>query len=356
MTVKTLDFLLHKLYVKKELSREKLVFVLKNIDETSKEKLFAYACKTRDKYYGNKVFMRGLIEFSNICKRDCLYCGIRSSNKKASRYRLTKEEILTCCAEGYRLGYRTFVLQSGEDPWYTVDRMVAIIKAIKDKFPEVAVTLSIGEREKEEYEAFFDAGAERFLLRHETASRELFEKLHPTTTFDNRMECLKVLKRIGYQVGAGFMVGLPGQTEEDLVEDLLFLKEFKPHMIGIGPFIPHSETPLAKAKGGTLEDTLVMIALTRLLVPDSLLPATTAMGTIHPKGRELALKAGANVVMPNLSPASVRPKYELYENKICLEDEAAHCRYCIEKRISSVGMELDISRGDHWKYNKAQVL
>lgn len=351
-----LDHLLHKLFEENNLSREELIFLLKNIDENSKDKLFNYACKTRNRYYGNKVFMRGLIEFSNICRKDCLYCGIRSSNKKASRYRLTKEEILDCCHEGYKLGYRTFVLQSGEDPWYTADRMVDIIKSIKRKFPDVAITLSIGEREKEEYQAFFEAGAERYLLRHETASRSLYEKLHPDSSFDNRINCLKTLKEIGYQVGAGFMVGLPGQREEDLVEDLIFLKSLNPHMIGIGPFIPHSETPLGKTKGGTVEDTLVMVALTRLMVPDSLVPATTAMGTLHPRGRELALMAGANVVMPNLSPSSVRPKYQLYENKICLEDEPAHCRYCIEGRIKSVGMELDMSRGDHWTYKEAKAL
>jgi len=352
----TVDHLLDKLYEKNQLSKEELIYVLENIHEDSKKKLFYYARKTRDGYYGNKVFMRGLIEFSNICKMDCLYCGLRSSNNNASRYRLTKEEILDCCIEGYKLGFRTFVLQSGEDPWYTEDRMVDIIKSIKSKFPDVAITLSIGERDEEEYKSFFHAGADRYLLRHETASRSLYDKLHPHASFDNRINCLKVLKEIGYQVGAGFMVGLPEQSHEDLVEDLIFLKSLNPHMIGIGPFIPHSETPLANAKGGTVEDTLVMIALTRLMVPDGLLPATTAMGSIHPKGRELALQAGANVVMPNLSPTSVRPKYELYENKICVEDNAGHCRYCIENRIKSIGMVLDTSRGDHWKYSQAKAL
>lgn len=350
----TVDNLLYKLYEKNDLSREELLYILYNINQDSKKKLFYYACKVRDAYYGNKVYVRGLIEFSNICKMDCLYCGIRSSNKNALRYRLTKEEILNCCIEGYNLGYRTFVLQSGEDPWYTEDRMVDIIKTIKNRFPDVAITLSIGERDKQEYKSFFEAGADRYLLRHETASRKLYGKLHPHASFDNRINCLKVLKEIGYQVGAGFMVGLPDQNHEDLVEDLIFLKSLNPHMIGIGPFIPHSQTPLADAKGGTVEDTLVMIALTRLMVPDALLPATTAMGTLHPKGRELALQAGANVVMPNISPTSVRPKYELYENKICIEDNSAHCRFCIENRIKSIGMVLDTSRGDHCKYWKAK--
>ena len=345
----TIDFLLDKLYKNNELSREELLYILENLDDDHTEKLFEYARKTRDRYYGNKVYMRGLIEFSNVCRMNCMYCGIRSENKKAERYRLTSEQILDCCREGYALGYRTFVLQSGEDPWYTADKLIDIIKEIKRLFPDAAVTLSIGERSEEEYRAFFEAGAERYLLRHETASRALYEKLHPGGSFDSRRNCLLAPKKIGYQVGAGFMVGLPGQTKEDLVEDLLFLKELNPHMIGIGPFIPHHETPLKDAKGGTVEDTLVMLALTRLMVPDCLLPATTAMGTLHPTGRERALLAGANVVMPNLSPTVVRAKYELYPDKICTGDEAAECRYCIERRIRSIGMDVDMGRGDHCK-------
>jgi len=348
--VKTLDLLLEKLYNTNNLTREELLYLLENLDQVHTEKLFEYARKTRERYYGNKVYMRGLIEFSNICRMNCLYCGIRRDNKKVQRYRLSHREILECCREGYALGYRTFVLQSGEDPWYTVERLTDIITDIKSMFPDVAVTLSAGERPEEEYRAFFEAGADRYLLRHETASRSLYESLHPGASFDNRRNCLYILKKIGYQVGAGFMVGLPGQTKEDLVEDLLFLKELEPHMIGIGPFIPHKETPLGSEKGGTVEDTLVMLALTRLLVPDCLLPATTAMGTLHPEGRELALMAGANVVMPNLSPTWARPKYELYQDKICTGDEAAHCRGCIERRINSVGMVVDMGRGDHCNF------
>lgn len=342
--------LLYKLYQENQLEKEEVVFLLKSLDEETKETLFEYARRTREKFFGKKVYMRGLIEFSSVCRQNCLYCGLRASNTKAERYRLTKEEILDCCREGYRLGYRTFVLQSGEDPWYTEDRMVDIIGSIKELFPDAALTISIGERSYEEYKAMFDAGADRYLLRHETASRRLYEELHPGMDFDNRIRCLYNLKEIGYQVGAGFMVGLPGQTEEDLAEDLLFLKELNPDMIGIGPFIPHSETPLRDAKGGTVVDTLVMLALTRLFVPDCLMPATTAMGTLHAQGRELALKAGANVVMPNLSPAEVRPKYELYENKICTGDVAAHCRYCIEGRIKAAGFEVDMGRGDSLRH------
>lgn len=338
--------LLDKLYETGELEKEELVYLLTHLDEEHRKVLFDYACRTRMKHYGNKVYMRGLIEFSNICKQNCMYCGLRSANRKVERYRLTLDQILDCCREGYELGYRTFVLQSGEDDWFNEERLVDMIRTIKSSYPDVAITLSIGERDRGTYEKLFEAGADRFLLRHETASRRLYEQLHPTMSFDNRMNYLRTLKEIGYQVGAGFMVGLPGQTAEDLAEDLIFLKKFQPDMIGIGPFIPHSETPLSGEKGGTVEDTLVLIALTRLLVPDALLPATTAMGTLDPEGREKAIRAGANVVMPNLSPTSVRSKYELYENKICTGDEAAHCRHCIELRITAAGCEVDMGRGD----------
>lgn len=341
-----LDGLIDRLRANNYLEREELVYLLRNLKEENKELLFRLASEARDGVYGKRVFMRGLIEFSSICARNCMYCGLRASNSAAGRYRLSGERILECCAEGYRLGYRTFVLQSGEDPWYTVERMVDIISSIKRAFPDAAVTLSIGERSREEYTAMFEAGADRYLLRHETASKRLYEALHPGMDFDERRRCLADLKETGYQVGAGFMVGLPGQTEEDLAEDLLFLKELNPHMIGIGPFIPHSETPLKNEKGGTVGQTLVLLAVTRLLVPDSLMPATTAMGTLHPQGRELALKAGANVVMPNLTSVEERPKYALYENKICLGDEAAHCRHCIERRIRAAGLEVDMGRGD----------
>ena len=341
-----LNELIYRLGNNNSPDKDELVYLLKNITDEAGELLFRLASDTRDRVCGKRVFMRGLIEFSSICSRNCRYCGLRASNPSAERYRLMKRQILECCAEGYRLGYRTFVLQSGEDPWYTVDRMVDIISSIKEDFPDTAITLSIGERSRSEYEAMFKAGADRYLLRHETASRRLYEQLHPGMSFEKRRKCLKDLKEIGYQVGAGFMVGLPGQTENDLAEDLLYLKELNPHMIGIGPFIPHSETPLKNEKGGTVEETLVLLAITRLMIPDALMPATTAMGTLNPKGRELALKAGANVVMPALTPVEERPKYALYENKICLGDEAAHCRHCIEGRISSVGLEADMGIGD----------
>lgn len=333
-----------------DLPENDLLAILDQIDRASYEYLREKADRKRKLHYEDRVFMRGLIEFTNFCAQDCSYCGIRASNIKADRYRLTQEEILSCCTEGYRLGYRTYVLQGGEDPWFTDEKLCAIIEEIKTRFPDSAITLSVGERSRESYQRLFDAGADRYLLRHETASKRLYERLHPGMSFKNRMDCLKNLKEIGFQVGAGFMVGLPDQTNSDLVMDLKFLHDFNPHMIGIGPFIPHSDTPLGGSDGGTVEKTLVMVALTRLMVPGALMPATTAMGTLDSLGREKAIKAGANVVMPNLSPTDVRTKYEIYENKICTGDEAAHCRVCIEKRIEGAGYTVDMSKGDHHEH------
>lgn len=327
-----------------------LLILLDAIDAEGYAYLREKADAKRREYYDDSVFMRGLIEFTNYCSQDCSYCGIRASNHKAERYRLTEEDILSCCAEGHRLGYRTFVLQGGEDSWFTDGRLCGIIRSIKTAYPDSAVTLSVGERSRSSYQALFNAGVDRYLLRHETASKRLYQVLHPGMSFENRMECLHTLKEIGFQVGAGFMVGLPGQTNADLVMDLRFLHTFRPHMIGIGPFIPHSDTPLKGSEGGTVDKTLIMVALTRLMVPDALMPATTAMGTLDPSGREKAIKAGANVVMPNLSPIESRPKYEIYENKICTGDEAAHCRACIERRIKSAGYRVDMTRGDHYEH------
>lgn len=345
-TLKVQEFL-RDLYLTHESSAEKLLYILNHLEPKTQELLFAYSHETRLKNYDKKVYLRGLIEFSNRCQRNCSYCGIRRENHQVDRYRLTLEEILDCCREGYRLGYRTFVLQSGEDAWFNDERLIEMIHLIHDEFPDTAITLSIGERSVESYKRLFEAGADRYLLRHETASESLYQQLHPDMRFENRRRCLNQLKEIGYQVGAGFMVGLPGQTNEDLVRDLLFLKELKPQMVGIGPFIPHPDTPLGTYSGGTVNKTLILLALTRLLLPDVLLPSTTAMGTLDPLGREKALKAGANVVMPNLSPVKVREKYELYKGKICTGDESAHCRVCIEKRIQSAGFEVSMERGDH---------
>ncbi|KGP75767.1 biotin synthase [Desulfosporosinus sp. Tol-M] len=342
--------LLEKAYQTNELAKFEIIYLLESITPADREVLYNYALKTKQAYYGDKIYLRGLIEFSNYCRQDCLYCGLRASNAQVKRYRLTPEEILGCCAQGYELGYRTFVLQSGEDLWYTDGMLVALMQEIKKRYPEAAITLSIGERRRETYQSLFMAGADRFLMRHETAAKELYKKLHPTMLFENRRACLSALKDIGYQVGAGFMVGLPGQTSADLAEDLRYLIELRPDMVGIGPFIPHSETPLGIKKGGTAEDTLVMVALARLLIPESLLPATTALGTLHPQGRELALKAGANVLMPIITPTSVRKQYALYENKICGDDQPQDCQYCIERRIQAAGFEVDPGRGDSLQY------
>lgn len=338
--------IINKLYYENNATKEELIYVLDKINEDEKDYLIKKSDKLRTRYYDNKVYMRGLIEFTNYCVRNCKYCGIRSDNSKADRYRLSLEEILECAAIGNRFGYKTFVLQGGEDPYFTDERMVKIIQAIKEKYPENAITLSIGERSYESYKRMFEAGADRYLLRHETATKKLYESLHPNASYENRVQCLYNLKEIGYEVGAGFMIGLPNQSNEDLVNDLLFIKKLNPHMCGIGPFIPQKDTPLRNEVGGTVEKTMIMLALLRLMVPKAMLPATTALGSIHPLGREKGLKAGANVVMPNLSPKQVRDKYALYDGKICTGDEAAECRNCIERRINLLGYKVEIGRGD----------
>jgi len=340
--------LVDKLYHTGGLEPDEYRALINNRNEEVYTYLSGKAREVRIRHYGHDVYIRGLIEFTNYCRNDCYYCGIRKSNRNAQRYRLTDEQILECCNTGYGLGFRTFVLQGGEDGYYTDERIVNIIRSIKKAFPDCAVTLSIGERSFESYKAFYDAGADRYLLRHETADESHYAMLHPAKMSpENRKRCLYDLKRIGYQVGCGFMVGSPFQTTDQIVEDLMFIKEFGPHMVGIGPFIPHHATPFAGEKAGTLELTLYLLAIIRLMLPDVLLPATTALGTIDPHGRELGILAGANVVMPNLSPKSVRDKYMLYDNKICTGDEAAECRYCLEKRMESIGYRIVVSRGDH---------
>lgn len=327
---------------------EDLAALLTEATPESDGYLFAQARKVREEIYGKAVYMRGLIEFTNYCKNDCYYCGIRRSAAHADRYRLSEEQILDCCEKGYALGFRTFVLQGGEDGYYTDERIVSIVAKIKKKYPDCALTLSIGERGRDSYQAFFDAGADRYLLRHETADETHYRLLHPAELIlAHRKQCLRQLKEIGYQVGCGFMVGSPGQTPECLVEDLMFIKELKPHMVGIGPFVPHHDTPFADQPQGGLELTLRLLAVIRLMNPHVLLPATTALGTIDPKGREKGILAGANVVMPNLSPGDVRKKYLLYDNKICTGDEAAECVNCLGNRIASTGYELVSDRGDY---------
>lgn len=340
-----MEQLIETLRTQRDLSDEELTALITR--ESDDKDLFAAADAVRQEHYGTDVFLRGLIEFTNVCQNDCYYCGIRKSNAQAQRYRLTQEQILHSCENGYRMGFRTFVLQGGEDPRNTDAWVCSMVDKIKTAHPDCAVTLSIGEQSRASYQAYFDAGADRYLLRHETASDAHYRRLHPEEmSLANRKRCLFDLKDIGYQVGAGFMVGSPWQTSKELVADLRFLQELQPDMIGIGPFIPHHETPFADKQSGTLELTLRMLSILRLLFPYVLLPATTALGTISPIGRELGLKAGANVMMPNLTPTDARKHYDLYDNKICMDEEAAKCRLCQEGRVRSVGYQIVSDRGD----------
>lgn len=334
------------------LSRKEWIELISGRTPELADYLFRKAQAVRIQHYGHDVYVRGLIEFSNYCKNDCYYCGIRKSNSNAVRYRLTKEEILECCHLGYEIGYRTFVLQSGEDGWFTTERMADIVSAIHSRWPDCAITLSIGELSRESYQTLYDAGADRYLLRHETYDADHYRMLHPASlSAQHRQQCLWDLKEIGYQIGTGFMVGAPYQTVENLADDLLFLKKLNPHMVGIGPFIPHHDTQFAEEPAGTLELTLFLLGVIRLMLPKVLLPATTALGTISPTGREKAILAGANVVMPNLSPTEVRKNYLLYDNKICTGDESAQCRSCLERRMESVGYHVVVSRGDSLNVN-----
>ena len=311
------------------------------------EELRQAADAVRRERYGDAVFLRGLIEISSYCKNNCLYCGLRAGNPHAERYRLSREEILSCCEEGYALGYRTFVLQGGEDPYFTDDRICEIVSEIRMRYPDCAITLSLGEKSRESYERYYKAGANRYLLRHETADPAHYARLHPENmSCENRKRCLYDLKEIGYQVGSGFMVGSPYQTTENLIADLRFLQELQPDMIGIGPYITQKDTPFCDMKSGTAELTLRMLSILRLMFPYALLPSTTALGTIHPLGREMGLRAGGNVVMPNLSPVSVRKKYAIYDDKICTGEESAQCRGCLERRIESAGYRAVTDRGD----------
>ena len=339
--------LIDQLAGNRDLTDSEFMDLLTKMTEEDASYLYEQARAAQIDSYGKTVFLRGLIEFTNICRNDCYYCGIRRSNQNADRYRLSEEQILQCCRQGYALGFRTFVLQGGEDPFYSDERMVPIVRAIRQAYPDCAITLSLGERSRDSYQALFDAGADRYLLRHETANEDHYRFLHPAELrLQNRKECLFALREIGYQVGAGMMIGAPGQTTEHLVEDLRFLQELRPHMIGIGPFIPHKDTPFHAEQPGALSDTLHLLAILRLLFPQVLLPATTALGTIHPQGRELGILAGANVIMPNLSPTNVRGKYLLYDGKICTGDEAAECHRCMERRMEKIGYHISVERGD----------
>ncbi len=305
------------------------------------------ADKKRREIYGDSVFIRGLIEFTNYCKNDCFYCGIRHGNKNAERFRLSSDEILECCEEGYPLGFRTFVLQGGEDPFFDDRILCGIVSSIRERFPDCAVTLSVGERSRDSYLELYRAGATRYLLRHETADPVHYGKLHPhVMSSENRKKCLFDLKEIGYQVGSGFMVGSPYQTVRNIIADLRFLQKLDPDMIGIGPYVTHSDTPFAGSPSGSAELTLRLLSILRLMFPHALIPATTSLGTVSPTGREDGLRCGANVVMPNLSPVKVRNKYLLYDGKICTGEESAQCVACLDARVRSAGYRISVDRGD----------
>ncbi len=336
-----------KLLENRFLSEEEYACLIRGYTEEDAKILAEEACRVRNDIYGKHVYIRGLIEISNICRNDCFYCGIRRSNANCTRYRLTHEDILSCCEEGYALGFRTFVLQGGEDGYYTDDVLCGIVSDIKNRFPDCAVTLSVGERSRDSYQRLFNAGADRYLLRHETADDSHYGRLHPhALTLENRMRCLNDLRDIGYQVGAGFMVGSPYQTAEHIAKDLCFIQNFKPDMCGIGPFIPHNDTPFAGHPAGSASLTCFLLSVIRIIHPTVLLPATTALGTLLPDGRERGILAGANVVMPNLSPASSRKKYELYNNKLSDGAESAQCLNELKERVAKAGCTVIVHRGD----------
>ncbi|MBQ4043357.1 MAG: [Clostridia bacterium] len=339
--------LLHTLSETHTLTQEEYGYLLQNHTPESASLAAELAVTHRKRVYGNKIFIRGLIEISNICKNNCLYCGIRAANEFCDRYRLTEEEILSCCREGYALGFRTFVMQGGEDGFFTDERLIPLLRTVKADYPDCAVTLSLGERSRESYEKLFAAGADRYLLRHETADPIHYALLHPgTMSFDNRMRCLCDLRRIGYQTGCGIMVGSPHQTISHLAKDLKFIETFRPQMCGIGPFIPHKDTPFADKPAGSAEMTCYLLSLVRLMHPGILLPSTTALGSLIPGGREKGILAGANVVMPNLSPMSVRDKYALYNGKLSSGAESAQMLADLGKQMNAIGYEIVTDRGD----------
>lgn len=337
-----------KLEENKNLPDNELKKLIECNDQDVIDFLHSRARITAQQVYGNKIYIRGLIEFTNYCKNDCYYCGIRKSNSNASRYRLTKEQILECCDIGYELGFRTFVLQGGEDGYFNDERLIDIISSIKSKYKDCALTLSIGEKSRESYQLFYDAGADRFLLRHETADKIHYNKLHPDNlSLDNRINCLYDLKDIGYQVGSGFMVGSPFQTVDTILKDLKFLKELNPQMVGIGPFIPHKDTKFFNEQSGSVELTLKLLSIVRLMLPNALIPATTALGTADNNGREKGVLAGANVIMPNLSPMDVRSKYLLYNNKKYTGDEASESVNNLKISMKKIGYDVVVDRGDY---------
>ena len=340
--------LINKLNKNKFLDKEDWIYILDNYSDEDIE----YAQKTAQEItvskFGKRIFFRGIIEFSNICKNDCYYCGIRKSNKCIARYRLTAEDIMECAKDGYKHGFRTFVLQGGEDGYFNDDVLCDIVKSIKTEFPDCAVTLSVGERNKKSYQRLLDAGADRYLIRHEAACARLYGEIHPSIQkHEERMECLYNLKEIGFQTGCGFMVGVPYQTNSDIADDMVFMQNFKPHMVGLGPFLPHKDTPFGEFKAGSVEKTLLLISLTRIMLPNVLLPSTTALGTAKGDGRQLGVLAGCNVVMPNLSPENVRKKYMLYDNKIGTEFNAETGIKMLREQMEEIGYEVVCAKGDY---------
>lgn len=343
--------LINKLNAKKQLSYDEWYGLLSSFTEDDRAYAAEIARALAKSIFGKKIYIRGIVEFSNYCKCNCYYCGIRNGNKEAVRYRLTKEDILACCREGYEYGFRTFVLQSGEDPYFTDEMLVDIVSAIRNEYSDCAITLSLGERSEESYKKLYEAGADRYLLRHETADAEHYGKLHPQwMSWQNRMDCLKSLKKTGFQTGCGLMVGSPYQTVDSLVKDMLFITDFKPHMIGIGPFVPHKDTPFCDFEAGNIPLNLFLLSLCRIALPDILLPATTALGAVcGDDGRLMGILSGCNVIMPNLSPIEVRKKYMLYDNKPINSDDAAESIEALKKYVAEIGYEITVDRGDYGK-------
>ena len=339
--------LINRLSETHQLQRSEWIELLSNWTVEDADYAARLARAQAQKIFGRRVYTRGLIEFTNICKNNCYYCGIRAGNSNISRYRLSVNHIMQCAAIGYQLGFRTFVLQGGEDPYYTPESFAEIINSLRRTYPDCAITLSFGEYDRAIYQMWFDAGADRYLLRHETADPKHYSLLHPAElSSEYRKQCLKWLKEIGYQTGTGFMVGSPGQTAESLADDFLFIRDLQPEMVGIGPFISHHDTPFADQPNGSVALTVFLLSLLRLMIPDVLLPATTALGTLDSNGREKGILAGANVVMPNLSPADVRSKYMLYDNKLSAGAESAQGLQELRERMNLIGYELTTKRGD----------
>lgn len=343
--------ILNKACEENSLTKEEIKTLLMAEDE-EKDLLFQTADRVRKEYVGDEVYLRGLIEFSSYCKNDCFYCGLRRSNLQAQRYRMHEEEIVDTALRAYQMGYSTVVLQSGEDMFYTKEKICWIIKKIKEN-ADIAITLSIGERSYEEYKAFKDAGADRFLMRFETSNVDLYRRYHPGMSFENRIQCLRWLKSLGYELGTGFLIGLPGQTIDDIAQDILLVKELDADMIGIGPFIPHPQTPLKDEKEGSVDLTLKCISILRLLIPDANIPATTALGTLDPNGRQKGLMCGANIIMPNVNDLKYKLKYELYPGKICINEDAVKCRRCVESIITSLGRQVGKGKGQSRHYKRA---